>query len=83
MRVRYFAWLRERVGLNAEEVEPPAGVATPRQLIAWLRGQSAAHADAFADETLIRCVIGDDFHDLDTPFGAARDLTFLPPFTGG
>ena len=25
MRVRYFAWVRERVGVAEEEVDPPSG----------------------------------------------------------
>ena len=36
MRVLYFAWLRERIGKSAEELELPQGITTPAGLIAWL-----------------------------------------------
>ena len=36
MRVKYFAWVRERVGLAEETVEPPADVRTVNDLIGWL-----------------------------------------------
>ncbi len=39
IKVLYFAWVRERVGKAEEEIEPPAGVATVGQLMAWLAGR--------------------------------------------
>ena len=36
MKLLYFAWVRERVGLAEEEIDPPAGVATVGELVAWL-----------------------------------------------
>jgi len=36
MKLRYFAWVRERVGKPEEDVELPAGIATVGELIGWL-----------------------------------------------
>ena len=46
MKVKYFAWVRERIGLAEESVDPPAAVRTVGELIAWLseRGESYAYA---------------------------------------
>ena len=46
MKLRYFAWVRERVGKPEEDIEVPAGVATVAELMAWLatRGEEYAHA---------------------------------------
>src|SRR3979411_2255661 len=46
MKVKYFAWVRERVGKAEETVEPPASVRTVDDLIGWLakRGEGYAHA---------------------------------------
>ena len=38
MKVKYFAWVRERVGKAEETIEPPASVRTVDDLIAWLAG---------------------------------------------
>ena len=35
--VVYFAWVRERIGLDSEEVTPPDTVATTHALIDWLK----------------------------------------------
>ena len=39
MKVKYFAWVRERIGKAEETIEPPASVRTVDDLIAWLAGQ--------------------------------------------
>ncbi|HYS87021.1 MAG TPA: MoaD/ThiS family protein, partial [Bradyrhizobium sp.] len=39
MKVKYFAWVRERVGKSEETVEPPASVRTVDDLIRWLAGR--------------------------------------------
>ncbi|HZD28936.1 MAG TPA: MoaD/ThiS family protein, partial [Xanthobacteraceae bacterium] len=46
MKLRYFAWVRERIGKPEEEIEPPAGIATVADLMIWLsrRGEEYAHA---------------------------------------
>ena len=46
MKVKYFAWVRERVGKSEETVEPPSSVHTIEDLMAWLakRGETYAHA---------------------------------------
>src|SRR5262249_39838328 len=57
MRVRYFAWVRERVGKAEEDVAPPAGVATVGELIAWLARQGEEYAYAFENPKVIRTAI--------------------------
>ena len=47
MKVKYFAWVRERIGKAEETVEPPASVRTVDDLIAWLAGRGETYAHAF------------------------------------
>ena len=83
MRVLYFAWLREKTGVGQEELSPPAEVNTPRALAAWLAGRGPEHAAAFANMALIRCAVDREFVDLDATLGAAAEVAFFPPVTGG
>ena len=39
MKIKYFAWVRERVGMAEETIEPPATVRTVEDLIDWLSGR--------------------------------------------
>ena len=51
LRVIYFAWLRERVGLAEEQVPVSAGIATVGDLLALLRARSRADVTAAAKVT--------------------------------
>jgi molybdopterin synthase sulfur carrier subunit len=83
MRILYFAWLREKIGRGEEVFAPPAAVTTPRQLIACLRTRGPAYVSAFAHEELIRCALDQEFCGLDEALGAAQEIGFFPPVTGG
>jgi sulfur-carrier protein len=83
MKVKYFAWVRERVGKAEETVEPPAGVRTVEELIGWLSGGSEAHAYAFENPKVIRAAIDHAHVKPDTAIAGAREIAFFPPMTGG
>ena len=44
MKLVYFAWVRERIGLSEEELAPPPEVATVADLVGWLRGRGEEYA---------------------------------------
>ena len=44
MKLIYFAWVRERVGKTEEQIDPPAGVATVGELMAWLARRGEEYA---------------------------------------
>ncbi len=83
MRLLYFAWVRERIGLAEEDVTPPADVATVEALVAWLAARSPGHAAAFADPARLRAAVDQAFVPLDTPIADAREVAIFPPVTGG
>jgi len=83
LRLLYFAWVRERLGRQQEELTPPDGVRTVGDLLGWLRGLDDAHADALADENVLRVAVDQRHADFDTPIEGAREVAFFPPVTGG
>lgn len=83
MKVLYFSWLRERVGLAEEDVAPPEDVRTVADLAGWLAGQDAAHAHAFENPKVVRAALDRRHVKPDAPLGAAREVAFFPPMTGG
>ena len=40
MKLVYFAWVRERIGVPEEQIDVPGEVATVRDLLGWLSGPS-------------------------------------------
>ncbi|MDP3406900.1 molybdopterin converting factor subunit 1 [Bosea sp. (in: a-proteobacteria)] len=83
VRLVYFAWVRERVGLADEQVELPAGVNTVLDLVRWLKTRDEGYAAAFADETLVRAAIDQSHVKPGAHLDGAREIAFFPPMTGG
>jgi molybdopterin synthase sulfur carrier subunit len=83
MKVKYFAWVRERIGKPEEMVEPPAGVKTVEELIAWLAARGETYAHAFETPRVIRAAIDHAHVKQDAAIAGAREIAFFPPMTGG
>ena len=83
MKILYFAWLREKAGRREEVLDPPPGVTTVAELIAWLSGLDAAHGAAFANPKQVRCAIDLEFAPLEASILGAKEIAFFPPVTGG
>ena len=83
MKVKYFAWVRERIGKAEETVEPPADVRTVGELIAWLTAQGEGYAYAFEKPKVIRAAIDQTHVQADAAIAGAREIAFFPPMTGG
>lgn len=83
MRLLYFAWVKERTGIAAEEVSPPQGVETVAELIAWLKSRGPEFDHAFARPEVIRAAIDRSHVRHDASIKAAREIAFFPPVTGG
>ena len=83
MKLKYFAWVREQVGRQEEELTPPKDVRTVKELLHWLRSLDDAHAEALADENVLRVAVDHAHADFDTPITDAKEVAFFPPVTGG
>jgi sulfur-carrier protein len=83
MKVKYFAWVRERIGKAEETLEPPADVRTVSELIAWLSDLGEGYAYAFEKPKVIRAAIDHAHVKPDAAIAGAREIAFFPPMTGG
>ncbi len=83
MKLRYFAWVRERIGKAEEDVDPPAGIATVGELVAWLAGKGENYAHAFENPKVIRAAIDRSHVRADARIAGAAEIAFFPPMTGG
>jgi sulfur-carrier protein len=83
LKILYFAWVRERIGLDEELVEPPPQVATVAELALWLAQRSDGHAAAFSDLTKLRAAVDQRFSGLDGSIEGAEEVAYFPPVTGG
>jgi molybdopterin synthase sulfur carrier subunit len=83
VRLVYFAWVRDRIGIPEETVSPPAEVATAGELIDWLAGRGEGYAHALAVPATIRIAVDRMHVGHDEPIAGAREIALFPPMTGG
>ncbi len=83
MRILYFAWLREKVGVAEEDVPLPAGVRDVAGLMAHLAARSPGHAAGFANPSALRCAVNQDFATPSDLVQEGDEVAFFPPVTGG
>ena len=83
VELRYFAWVRERVGTDAERIVLPEGATTPRALIDHLAGRGEGYALAFANPDVIRVAVDKKVANPAAPLDGCREIAFFPPMTGG
>lgn len=84
MKLVYFSWIRERVGLTEEDVTLPDGINDVAGLIAWLKTRGENYEAALQYDKVIRVAINQEHvDDRTTPIAGAREIALFPPMTGG
>jgi sulfur-carrier protein len=83
VKVLYFASLRERIGLGAEEIELPSGVGTLGGLRDYLIARGDAWKTALAEGRGVRMAVNQDMAQAGAAISAGDEIAFFPPVTGG
>lgn len=83
MKLLYFAWVRERIGIHEEDYALPDGIGTVGDLIAHLAGRGDGYARAFADPAQIRAAVNQETAQPGDAVGDGDEVAFFPPMTGG
>jgi molybdopterin synthase sulfur carrier subunit len=83
VKLVYFAWVRERIGLTEEDIDLPASVATVGDLVGWLKGRGPQYAHALAEPKVIRFAVDRVHAQRDRRLAGAREVALFPPMTGG
>ncbi len=83
MKLVYFAWVRERIGLEEETVDLPPSVKSTTDLLDWLRQRGPQYAHALPQDNTIRIAVDRVHAPHDTPLANAREVALFPPMTGG
>jgi sulfur-carrier protein len=81
--LKYFAWVRERIGIAEEKISLPDAVATAGDTIQWLKKRGEGYAAAFEREDIIRVAIDQAHAKHSASVKDAREIAFFPPVTGG
>lgn len=83
MKLRYFAWVRERIGREEEDIDLPQDIKTVDDLLSYLKTLGENYAYALEQPELIRVAIDEEHVDHDSPIGNPHEIALFPPMTGG
>ena len=83
MKLLYFAWVRNKVGIAEEDITLPDDISNMAALLEWLRGRSDGFADALSDPSTIRFAVNHEITELDQPITDRDEIALFPPMTGG
>lgn len=83
MKLLYFAWLKQKTGIGAEDITLPEDVTTLGALVDWLKTRGPGYGEALADLSVVRFAVNQDFAQLDHPLTDADEVALFPPVTGG
>ena len=83
LQLRFFASLREGLGLSEETISVPLDVKTIADLRIYLIARGNPWAEVLADSKVIRCALNQEMVK-DTAFlQDGAEVAFFPPVTGG
>jgi molybdopterin synthase sulfur carrier subunit len=83
VKLVYFAWVRERIGLDSEDVALPADVRTTHELIDWLKSRGPGYELALAEPRALRVAVDKVHAPGDVQLAGAEEVAIFPPMTGG
>ena len=82
MKIVYFASLRERLGLNEEEVALPPEARTLADVIALLAKRDETYEAVFASG-VFRAALDKTHAKPEAAIEGVKEIAFFPPMTGG
>jgi len=84
VKIFYFAWLRERLGMGDETIDLPDTVKTVSDFFSWLETRGEEFSSVMEQKEILQVAI-DQQHtqDRDADISQAREIAIFPPMTGG
>jgi molybdopterin synthase sulfur carrier subunit len=83
LELRFFASLREGLGLSGESITTPQDVITIADLRAHLIRRGNPWDEVLANTKVIRCALNQEMVNDSTALVEGAEVAFFPPVTGG
>jgi molybdopterin synthase sulfur carrier subunit len=83
VNLKFFASVREQLGVSTESLDLPEGVATVGALRELLIARGGIWAEVLAGQRALRMACNQVMCDADAPLTDGAEVAFFPPVTGG
>ncbi len=82
IRLRYFASLRETLGVGDEQLDLPDGITDVASLARWLQSRDEVW-DATLSDHRLHAAVNQEVVRPDAPVSDGDEVAWFPPVTGG
>ena len=83
MKILYFSWVREKIGIEEQNIKLKKNIHNVSDLISFLKNSSENHYKAFSDLDSINVAINKNHSSLESKIQDDDEIAFFPPITGG
>jgi molybdopterin synthase sulfur carrier subunit len=83
MKITYFAWLRDELGIDEEVVTLPAEVRNVGMLIDWLGSRGQNYERAFEFIEVVKVAVNHEYVDNNHTITNRDEVILFPPIAGG
>lgn len=83
LHLRFFASIRESLGVAEEDIELPASIRSIDNLRSHLIARGHPWAETLAKDKVLRCALNQQMVSVETALIDGAEVAFFPPVTGG
>ena len=83
MVIKYFSWIKEKIGKSEEKIVLPSHITNVTQLINYLKELDEKYNLIFEKKELIKIAVNKTYSSFDTNISDNDEIAFFPPVTGG
>ena len=83
MKIIYFSWIKKKLGVNEEKINPPNNIKNIKLLIEWLSLKNYKYQKVFLNTKSIKVAVNHQVVNLNKKIKQNDEIAFFPPFTGG
>ncbi|MFZ6872821.1 molybdopterin converting factor subunit 1 [Undibacterium sp. Di27W] len=83
IQLRFFASVREKLGMAEQKVSLPEGINTVGEVRAWLVERGDIWAEVLTPGRALRMAYNQQMCEADTHISEGAEVAFFPPVTGG
>ena len=83
MNLVYFAWIRVKMGVSSEHIDPPKRIKDIEGLIHWIKQRNPVSNEAFSEISNIRFAVNQEYVKDATELYDGDEVVLIPPVQGG